>query len=79
VGNELIAAKQQALQASVNRGNPVDDIKSAAGEIYNAAKRLIPDRKLGADTRAFQRNLCAPLVAPGMAIYARLRRDIFGA
>ena len=57
---QLIEAKAKALQNSVADGGPADDIKRPAGEIYNAAKRLFPDRKLGSDTRAFMKGICAP-------------------
>ena len=48
---QLLEAKRVALKASVEAGGPLDDIKRPAGDIYNAAKRLFPDRKLGSYTR----------------------------
>lgn len=78
VAAQLLQAKADAVRASVGRGNPQDDLKSAAGEIYNAAKRLFPDRKLGSDARAFMKGLCAPLIKPPTATYDQLQRDIFG-
>jgi len=75
---QLLHAKADALRASVARGNPIDDLKSAAGEIYNAAKRLFPDRKLGSDARVFMRSVCAPLIQPQTTTYDRLKEDIFG-
>ena len=56
----------------------MDDLKRAAGDIYNAAKRLFPFHKLGSDNRAFMKGLYAPLVRPGTSIYITLRRDVFG-
>jgi hypothetical protein len=53
----LLEAKADALRASAARGNPQDGLKSAAGEINNAAKRLFPDRKLGSDARAFMKGV----------------------
>jgi predicted ATPase len=79
IAAQLLQAKADAIQASVAvRGNPQDDLKSPAGDIYNAAKRLFQDRKLGGDARAFMKGLCAPLIKPPAATYDRLRRDIFG-
>lgn len=78
VATELLNAKEQALRDSVARGNPQDDLKRAAGAIYNAARRLFPDRKLGSDPRAFMKGVCAPLIRPPTATYDRLHRDIFG-
>jgi hypothetical protein len=37
----IIAAKQQAVSESIARGNPPDDIKSAAGKIYTETKRIL--------------------------------------
>ena len=76
---ELLAAGAEALRSSVAAGGPVDDLKRPAGDIYNAAKRLFPSRKLGSDKRAFMRGICAPLLRQGSPVYAALRDDIFGA
>ena len=43
---ELLQAKVDALANSVANGGMPDDLKRAAGDIYNVAKRLFPDRKL---------------------------------
>jgi hypothetical protein len=75
---QMLQAKADAVGASVTRGNPQDDMKSPAGEIYNAAKRLFTDRKLGSDARAFMKGVCAPLIKPATPTYNRLRQDILG-
>ena len=62
---ELLAAKAAALATSIAAGGPPDDLKRPAGDIYNAAKRLFPSRKLGSDKRAFMKGICAPLIRPG--------------
>lgn len=77
VAPALIEAKRTALRSSIESGNSHDDLKRPAGDIYNAAKRLFPDRKLGGDKRAFMKGVCAPLIRPGGSIYAELRQDIF--
>ena len=38
---ECLEAKHKAIQDSIDRGNPVDDIKSAGGSIYVAIKRIL--------------------------------------
>lgn len=78
LADPLLAAKESAIRNSVNGGGASDDMKRAAGDIYNAAKRFFPDRKLGNDKRAFMKEFCAPRVRTGMPIYEKLRRDIFG-
>ena len=75
---QLIEAKAEALRNSIANGGPVDDLKRPAGDIYNAAKRLFPTRKLGNDKRAFMKAICAPLVRPGTSIYVALQQDVFG-
>lgn len=68
--------KQQALAASVARGNAADDLKSAAGDIYTELKRLLGLQRCGNNTDAFMRDKLAPLVAPPMATYETLKAAI---
>ena len=75
---QLLEGKAAALKASIDAGGPGDDLKRPAGDVYNVAKRLFPDNKLGSDSRAFMKGVCAPLIKPGTPLYERLRRDIFG-
>ncbi|MGE3988702.1 AAA family ATPase [Pseudorhodoplanes sp.] len=74
----VIADKAQAVAASVARNNPHDDIKSAAGAIYDKTKRRLGLTGIGNDQMAFARNTLAPLLKPGMAGDADLMRDWFG-
>jgi predicted ATPase len=74
----LLAAKQQALGASVERGNPADDMKSAAGDFYNRARRILNLVGRGNDYRAFAQSSLAPLIRPGIAAYNELKQAIFG-
>jgi predicted ATPase len=74
----LIALKQSAIEGSVGRGNASDDVKSAAGQIYAEAKKLLSLTQVGNDQMSFTRNTLAPQVKPGMTVYAELKRDIFG-
>jgi hypothetical protein len=76
---DLIAEKQQAIEKSIQRQHAPDDVKSAAGEIYNKAKRRLGLTGVGNDQMAFARSTLAPLVKPGTATYAELKKDIFGA
>ena len=77
--SNVLAIKQGAVQASIARGNPPDDLKSAAGDIYTKTKQLLGMTAIGNDQMAFARNVLAPLVLPHTAIYQQLKRDIFGA
>lgn len=74
----VLAAKQQAMADSHQRGNPPDDVKSAAGVIYTETKRILSITQGGNDRNAFARNTLAPLIQPGMAVYSQMKFDIFG-
>lgn len=74
----VLAAKKKAIADSIERGNPQDDIKKAAGTIYIETKRILGLRQVGNDPMAFARNTLAPLLKPGMAVYDALKHDIFG-
>jgi predicted ATPase len=74
---EMRAAKNQALQNSISRNNAADDIKSAAGQIYDEAKRILVLTGVGNDPKAFMRSTLAPLITRGTTIYEALKEDIF--
>ena len=76
--NDAIALKRAAVQHSVERGNDADDIKSAAGELYNGLRRLLQLTAAGSNWSAFARDTLAPLIRPGMSVYDELDNDIFG-
>ncbi|MBX3506757.1 MAG: AAA family ATPase [Parvibaculum sp.] len=74
----LLAAKRTAITNSVRRGNPPDDVKSASGEIYIEAKRILGLVQAGNDQMGFARNTLAPLVKLNTVVYQKLKTDIFG-
>jgi predicted ATP-dependent endonuclease of OLD family len=74
----LIEEKQKAITRSIERGNPIDDIKSAGGDISNAAKRLLNLTNPGNTTDAFCRDTLAPLISKHIPTYEQLKLDIFG-
>lgn len=75
--SDLIAAKAAAIQDVVKAGHPADDIKKAAGAIYNAAKQMLSLTQAGNDAPAFARNTLSKLIKPGMAVYSQLHKDVF--
>jgi hypothetical protein len=75
---DILADKAAAITASVGRGKPADDIKSAASDIYNSIKQRLTLTAVGNDQRAFARNKLAPLIRPHMVLYRELEADIFG-
>jgi len=77
VTTDLLAAKAAAMTASQSRGNPRDDLKSAAGEIYNQVKVLLNPSQPGNNAQTFMRDSLAPLIKPGMTTYEVLKADVF--
>jgi predicted ATPase len=75
---DVLAALATALAASVERGNPADDLKSAAGEFVVAARKLLGQTTGGIDQYSYLRDTVAPCLRPGMGAYEELRDDVFG-
>jgi TusA-related sulfurtransferase len=78
--SSLLERKKEAIERSSAppRNNPSDDIKSAAGAIYNAAKDLLKLEKPGNNVNSFCRDTLAPLVTSGTQVYTELKKAIFG-
>jgi hypothetical protein len=74
----VIRIREESLQASISRGNDPDDLKKAAGEFYNKARKELTLSAAGSSWNAFARATLAPLVRPGMRVYDQLKDDIFG-
>ena len=72
--SELLQEKQQACAST--KGAP-DDLKPAAGMIYNACKRILRLTQCGNDASEFARQTLSPLLKPGMTVYDALKQDIF--
>ena len=75
---ECIKEKEDALKASIMRGNACDDYKSARGEIYNALKRRLQLKQCGSNADTFIRDTLAPLISSDMDVYKNLETEIFG-
>jgi predicted ATPase len=69
---ELQSEKQQALVDGAKQGFPVDDMKAAAGRLYNKCKQALGLTQCGNDAEAFARLSLAPLIRPGTGIYREL-------
>ncbi len=68
--------KQNAIAASVTRGNAPDDLKSASGEIYVGLKRLLALQWCGNTSDSFLRDTMAPLLKAGMPSYEALKAAV---
>ena len=74
---KCLLAKKEKICASIS-DKPEDDLKPASGKIYNACKKILKLTQCGNTTEAFMRDTLAPLIKPNMAVYQKLKCDIFG-
>jgi predicted ATPase len=74
--DEALAIKTNSMAASVARGNPNDDVKSASGEIYVGLKRLLGLTRCGNSTDEFMRDTMAYHINSNSADYIELHRAI---
>lgn len=74
---DCLQEKAHAISASISRGNPEDDLKSARGDIYTALKRVLGLTKCGNNADSFIRDTMALLITPDMDVYKQLESDIF--
>jgi predicted ATP-dependent endonuclease of OLD family len=74
---KCLNAKKEALQNSIRRGNPSDDIKSASGDIVNELKKNLDLIRSGNNTSAFIKDTMAPLVTEDTDVYKDLETEIF--
>lgn len=72
----VLQAKQRALSDSVNRGRPVDDLKSAAGTTYLGLRELLSLQQRGNNSDAFMRDTLTQFITPGTTTFDTLKADI---
>jgi len=75
---QIRVAREEAHTAAIGRGKAADDWKATKGDIYTACKRIMKLQQAGSSADVFLVEQLAPLITPGMAIYAELRKDVFG-
>jgi predicted ATPase len=76
--DECILIKERVMNLSVLRGNPIDDIKSASGEIIVELKKILPLSRSGNNTSSFLKDTIAPLITEETEVFRQLEREIFG-
>lgn len=81
--NSALTIKQQAINASISRGNATDDIKSASNDIVTNIKKLLGLTACGNNGEAIIRDTITPLITPDTQVYQQLERlilvDAYGA
>ena len=75
---EVKAAKQAAVSSARERSKDADDAKAAAGEFFNAARRILDLQNAGSNWEAFFSSFMASACQPGLNVYEELKGDIFG-
>lgn len=76
--DQCLQAKALAIQESVGRGNPEDDVKSASGKIFTEVKKILGLTQCGNNKCAFLRDTIAPLVTQETQVYQEIENEIFG-
>jgi hypothetical protein len=76
--SEVKRIKAEAIKNSIERGNPIDDLKSASGYFFTQTKKTLGLTKCGNVTISFLRDTMAPLITHETNTYLLLRKDIFG-
>lgn len=74
---ECLNIKKKAIQDSVSRGNPSDDIKSASGQIITDIKKVLNINQGGNNTSSFLRDTMAPLITEDTKVFEDLEKQIF--
>lgn len=74
---DCIDAKTASITASIGRGNPSDDVKSASGNIFTEIKRILGLTQCGNNKCAFLRDAMTPLVSEETSIYQEIENEIF--
>ena len=75
--DNCIKIKNEEMQKSIERNNPIDDYKSARGPIYNGLKKELKLNQCGNTADTFIRDTLAPLITKDMEVYKQLKVDIF--
>jgi len=69
---DALRIKADALRASVDRGNPNDDFKSASGDFFTKLKQELGLIRVGNRSDAFLKDTLAPVIKPGMRVFEEI-------
>ena len=69
---DALRIKADALRASVARGNPNDDLKSASGDFFTRLKQELGLIRVGNRSDAFLKDTLAPVIKPGMRVFEEI-------
>jgi len=74
--DQALQIKQNAIQSSVKRGNPKDDMKSASGDIYNDLKKLLNLTRCGNNPDMFMRDTMVTFLIEDTKVYQEMEEEI---
>jgi predicted ATPase len=77
IADEIVKRKHDFLAASAASGNPPDDVKRVAGQLYVEIVRALQLRQQGNTPEALALARLAPLITPDTGVYKELERAIF--
>lgn len=69
---DVLRIKAEALQASIMRGNPNDDLKSASGEFFTKFKQELGITRIGNRADTFLKDTLAPVIKPNMKVFEEI-------
>ena len=69
---DVLKIKADALQASIMRGTPNDDLKSASGDFFTKFKQELGITRIGNRADTFLKDTIAPVIKPGMKIFEEI-------
>ena len=75
--NSALTIKQQAINASISRGNATDDIKSASNDIVTNIKKLLGLTACGNNGEAIIRDTITPLITPDTQVSTTRTADFW--
>lgn len=75
--DEVANIKQKSMADSIQRGNAIDDIKSASNDICTKMKKLLGLTKCGNNGETIMRDTVSKLLTQDMQVYKELEKEIF--
>lgn len=75
---EIRKIKRDKIDASIERGNAIDDVKSASNDICTLAKKALGITACGNSGEAIMRDTLAKIISQDMNVYKELEQTIFG-
>lgn len=78
LSDQALEIRRLQIEASVARGNPSDDVKSAGNVICTEIKKLLLITSCGNTGEAIMRDTLTRLITTDTQVYHQLKNDIFG-